>query len=312
LALHFMSVPRAQRSAVRAHYTLEKVRSKRLRSHGERQALDQAGERACVVELQGDLTFAAAEACIRRVVAPQVAAEYVIIDLHRVSGIDACAARLLFDLLCRAGSGGVHVLFVNVHQHPRFARFLDEHRSRLPADQAPLTFPDLDRALEWCEDRLLGAGSHAPGSADTVGLREQELCSGLSDADLARLEGIVERRAFRPGTLIVRKGAAAEEIFLLARGQVSVVIDLPNGQLKRLSTVSPGMAFGELAAVHRSPRSADVRADTEVECHVLRTDAFDALGASHPGIKMQILGNLLRNLSQMLARTNRELAALAE
>jgi glutaminase len=312
LDLHLMLVPRSSRSAIRAHYTLEKVRSKRLRSEPEGQALDRVGDRACVVELQGDLTFAATEACVRRVVEANGATAFVVLDLRRVTGIEDCAARLLFDLFAHGDHGGVHVLFVNVYQHPRFGRFLAERSSATARHSKLLTFPDLDPALEWCEERLLGACIHAKGSSDALALSAHEICAGLSGPEVARLEHLLQRRAFRAGTMIVRKGDPADEIYLLSRGEVSVVIDLPNGQLKRLSTLSPGMAFGELAVVNRSPRGADVRADTEVECYVLTTAAFDSLGTSDPRIKMQILENLLRNVSQMLTRANRELATLAE
>jgi CRP-like cAMP-binding protein len=123
---------------------------------------------------------------------------------------------------------------------------------------------------------------------------------------------VLERRVFPAGAAIIRKGDAALSIYLLTRGEVSVVLDLPNGQVKRLSTLSPGMTFGELAVVSRGQRSADVRADTAVECYALATTTFDGLGASHPRITMTLLENLLRNVSQMLTGANRELAALAE
>jgi glutaminase len=312
LDLHLMMVPRFSRSAVRAHYTLEKVRSKRLRNTSERQALDQTGDRACVVELQGDLTFAAAEACVRRVVNSKAATQSVILDFHRVASIDDCAARLLFDLFVHGQSAGVQLLFVNLHQHLQFRRFLEERSSATARHPKPITFPDIDPALEWCEDQLLEALPHAGRSTGAVDLRAHEICWGLSAAELARLEPVLTHRSFRAGTLIVRKGEPADEIYLLSHGEASVVVDLANGQLKRLATVSPGMAFGELAVVNRSPRSADVRADTEVECYALSTQALDALGDAHPRIKIQILENLLRNLAQILARANRELAALAE
>jgi len=310
LNLHLMRVARSSHSAIRAQYTLERVRSKRLRGEADRQVLDGVGDQASVFELQGDLTFAAAEVCVRRVVESAPAA-YVTLDFRRVTAVEECAARLLFDLLRHAGDAGVDLLFIGLHKQPRLLRFLEERSTASSSQPKLLTFPDLDRALEWCEDRLLGPrGSNA--STQSLALRAHDVCRGMAAADFAILERLLERRSFAAGVHIVRKGDPAEEMYLLTRGEVSVVIDLPNGQLKRLSTLSSGMAFGELAVINRGPRNADVRADTEVECYVLGTDAFDALSNTHPRIKMQILENLLRNVSQMLGRANRELAVLAE
>jgi glutaminase len=71
------------------------------------------------------------------------------------------------------------------------------------------------------------------------------------------------------------------------------------------------MPVGELAVVDRSPRSADVHADTVVECAVLPLEAFDRMSATHPGIKIKLLTNLLRAAAQRVFRLNEEAAALA-
>ena len=118
--------------------------------------------------------------------------------------------------------------------------------------------------------------------------------------------------SFERGDAIIRKGDEADRMFFLAKGQVSVTVDLPTGQLKRLATLSPGMAFGEVALVDAAPRSADVRADGAVECYVLSKKAFDELARHQPVLKMTLLENLLRNVSRMLTRANQEVATLAQ
>jgi CRP-like cAMP-binding protein len=70
------------------------------------------------------------------------------------------------------------------------------------------------------------------------------------------------------------------------------------------------MAFGELAIVNRSARTADIRADEPVDCYVLSADTFEQLGRSHPPIKVALLENMLRQAYDTVTRLNRELAAL--
>ena len=94
-------------------------------------------------------------------------------------------------------------------------------------------------------------------------------------------------------------------------GEVSVMVALADGRLKRLSTLSAGMTFGELAIVDRTARSADVRADKPVECYVLSAAALERLGDTHPTIKVVLLQNMLRNAHQMVSRLNQEVATLA-
>jgi len=142
-------------------------------------------------------------------------------------------------------------------------------------------------------------------------LAAHDACVGLTPAEVAALEGLLELREFRQGDFIVRAGDAADALFLLTRGRVSVTIDTSNGRVKRLSTLSAGMAFGDLAVVNRGPRSADVRADTPVACYALSLERFDTMTETHPRLKVVILQNLLRNVGQMLSRANRELATFA-
>ena len=85
---------------------------------------------------------------------------------------------------------------------------------------------------------------------------------------------------------------------------------LASGRRKRLATFSAGMAFGEMAALDRAPRSATILADTEAECDVLALEDFTALGNAHPQIKIRMLENLALGLSRKLRKANRELTVL--
>ena len=68
------------------------------------------------------------------------------------------------------------------------------------------------------------------------------------------------------------------------------------------------MVFGEMALFDRSPRSATIIADSEVECRILSLEALDQLGSEHPGIKIKLLENLGRGLSRKLRKANVELS----
>jgi len=307
--LHALRVPRAVRAAVRIELTLADVASKRLRSAAERAQLDAAGTRARIYEFRGDVGFAALEAMVRGVVeaAPELAV--AVIDCRRVSQFEECAAPVLVELVVTLGRAETPVVLVGAEQHPRFLRGVEEGVSASDQWGRLVRFADLDPALEWCENRVLGGGRAAAGT--TVALAEHAACRGLSPEAVATLEGVLERRSYAAGDVIVHRGEVADQLFLLTNGQVSVTMDLPEGRIKRLSTLSPGMVFGELAFLDRATRTADVRADTAVECRLLSADAFAALGTSHPAIKITILENLLRNAARVVARLNHEVASLA-
>jgi glutaminase len=111
--------------------------------------------------------------------------------------------------------------------------------------------------------------------------------------------------------MVVRRGEIARELFLVTRGQLSVVLDLPSGGSRRLATLSAGMTFGELAFMEGERRTADVRADTATECHVLTATEYADLGRTDPGLRAALLEGLLRTVARTARRMTDELAQLA-
>lgn len=311
LNLHFLHPPRSSVSVIRSRYSLSTIRSKRRRTTSEGQLLDTQGHHVKVYELQGDLKFSAAEVIVREIIKASDCLLVAIIDLRRVVHIDPAASRILLKLVRTLSAHGKHLLITHIQGHSKFRRFLEEAKS-FDEDAKVLTFPELDPALEWCETQLIvkyGLQHESPRLAD---LSEHQLCRNLKKADVAYLESLVERERFNSGDLIIRRGEAADKLYFLMHGEVSVLIYLPNGQPKRLSTLSAGMGFGELAIMERRARSADVRADTFVECYTLTKEAFERLEKTHVDLKIGLLQNLLRTTAQIVGRLTQEVLALEE
>ena len=81
---------------------------------------------------------------------------------------------------------------------------------------------------------------------------------------------------------------------------------------QRLSAISLGLAFGELALLDGDTRSADVIADEPARCFVLPIQDFQALAKRHPEIAGKLIFNIARELSGRLRRADAEIRALAE
>ena len=312
LELHVLRVARSSRSAIRARYNLSQVRSKRQRPETQHDSLRTNGHLVHIYELQGDLMLPAVETVVRAVVDqdPDVA----MLDLRRVTGIADPAMRILFDLLVRMHEQGKKLVLVVTADtgHARLIRYLEEQGAeRGDGLNRILKFQDRDAALEWCENHLLGRADPPVHAWGKVSLAEHEFCNGIGADALEHLENLMYRRTYQPGEYILRRGDPGDEIYLLMGGEVSVVVPRPDGTLKRLSTLTAGMTFGELSVIDRSPRSADVRADHSTECCILPADAFQALGESHPQAKIVLLGNILRGAYRMVNRLNQEISASA-
>ena len=309
--LHFLRAARPAHSVIRAQHTLADISSRRRRSEAERQVLDSVGERVRIYDLQGDLPFASVESIVRTLVDASPRLNWAVVDLTRVDRIDECAAILFQQLIVEFGTHQKQLVLVNAQSHPKFVRAIEEALTAADEWGRLVTFSDLDAALEWCEKQLIAQTNPRLLAERPMTLAEHEACDGLAPEALAVLEGALERRSFKAGTLVLRKGDPADALYLLMRGQVSVVMSLPSGGIKRLATFPAGMAFGELAISNRGERTADVRADSAAECYVLPVAALDRLGETHPAIKMKLLENLLRHVSRTVSRLNQEVGALS-
>ena len=75
----------------------------------------------------------------------------------------------------------------------------------------------------------------------------------------------LRERALKRGQVLFREGDSGEEMFLVRRG--SIVISKPvTGRVEQvLARIGPGDFFGEMSLFDRSPRSATVQADSDVD-----------------------------------------------
>lgn len=308
LGLHFLQPPQAAGFAVRARYTAAQVRSKRRRSAAESALLDAQGDSIVVHELQGDLRFATLEPVIRELAAAPPTLRHAVLDFKRVTHVDAAAMRLLARLVEMCAQREQVLVLCRVRRGPMLDGLGAEVHPR--AIGAMQFQPQLDAALEWCERRLLARAGQARHARPLESLASHQLCAGLAPAEVEEFGRWLERRGVAPGDWVVRRGDAADALYLLLAGEVSVVVELPGGGTRRLTTLGPGMTFGETALTDGGVRTADIRADTPVECARLDRAAFAQLEREHPALVLRLMHNLLRNAVDTAARLTREVAAL--
>jgi CRP-like cAMP-binding protein len=119
------------------------------------------------------------------------------------------------------------------------------------------------------------------------------------------------KQRYRQGENIIQQGEPASQLYLLAQGQVSIKITLPDGKIKRLATLSPGLVFGEMAWIERSERSAAVSVDVDALCYKLDITDFDAMMVDHAALNVKLLENMCRLFSRNLRKANMEIGVLS-
>ena len=143
------------------------------------------------------------------------------------------------------------------------------------------------------QERLLDDRLDQPAPRE-LPLASPSFFRGFDEHELRDIAPMLERHQYRPRQMIVQKGDPAEELYLLVHGEVSVLVDAPDGTMRRIATMGIGTCFGEPAMlVDGGPRTAWVRADAPTVCWTMHRDVFQALGASQPTVKIRLLENLI-------------------
>ncbi|MBP1158449.1 glutaminase [Rhodococcus sp. PvR044] len=286
LELHFLHVTRAARSAVRSSYSVAEAPSRQRRGPAERDSLEKFGQRARIYELHGDLLFAGTETAVREITAQSDELEAVAVDVRRVDDVSGVAGRMLSDLYDDLGVRGCQLALVDP------AGRLGHTTSGLVPTAGARVFVDLDAALEWCEDTLLDrhcAGARLP---ESITVAEHPLLSALSAEQFDRFAGELEIRTVAQGEVIVHRGDPAAGLFLILAGRVSNTLQGADGVPHRITTLAPGMTFGEMPLLIGERFLGDVHADTDVRLAVLPPDRFAHLSAEAPGLKVALLEEL--------------------
>jgi len=106
--------------------------------------------------------------------------------------------------------------------------------------------------------------------------------------------------AFKAGDPVINEGDAGETAFYIVEGSVEVSIG-QGAKERTVGTLKAGEIFGEMSLIVPGPRSATVRAATDVECLETSYDEFIAAIRSNPDHAVEFMKTLVLRLRQMNA-----------
>lgn len=170
-------------------------------------------------------------------------------------------------------------------------------------------FPDLDHGLEWCEDRLLGMAHVTRPDLPTT-LRAQLADVGCDRDQTALLEHYLRRINVGEGEYLIQQGDAADDLYFIEMGKVSVYLELEDGQRLRLSRLGPGTVVGELGLYLSTTRTASVIADWSATVYRLTREALAGMTTKDPALAASFHELVVRLVSERLVAANRSVEAL--
>ena len=299
---------RMSRSVIRRSYRGDVIHSRRSRQEAQQAKLERSGGAILIAELQGALFFGSAErlsADITTMMTPET--RYIILDFGRVTEIDSTGAQILSELRRDCIAQKRSLLISRAAAALSAARLGDFGIRDTEKDN--IMFRDIDRAIEWAEERILEDDAGVELSSE-LALERLGALRHFDTKDIDALRHHLQRKAYDAGEVLFRQGDPGNALFFVIHGSASALLRQNDGHEIRLATFAPGTVFGELAILDKGPRSATIAADKKLTCFMLSDAQFDALSSERPTAAIKLLQNLGHELSGRLRRANQTISQL--
>lgn len=302
----------ARIGVVRRHVTRAHFASNVDRSLEAAQYLREVGDAIYLYWLSGYIFFGSSESVFERIRddiegLPAGKVAFVILDFGMVSGADSSAFVSLAKLRTFCDKQGVTIVYASLSFANRTAL---ERAGFFGAKKHQHSFADLNAALAWCEDQLLGnAGLDSDtGLADFEPWLQRQLGSSVEPADLF---AYLERKDITNSQILYREGEPADTIDLVAAGQLAVEIALADGGSLLMRRIKTQTVIGEMGFFRRSARSATVSSDGPAVLYTLTLINFEKMRRERPDLANAFDDFILRVLADRIEFANRQVASLS-
>jgi SulP family sulfate permease len=291
---------------IRNSFTLLNRRSNVERPAQQAEILRAQGHALRGFVLQGFLFFGTTSRLLDEARAVLGQTRFVLLDFRLVHGVDGSSTVVLKKLRTLCAEAKITLVFSGMSTSVESVLQL----GGVEADNSTLrTFPDIDHALEWCEDQVIAAA--LPSSELTAAL-----AGVLSAEEVTYLIAHFERVEVASEAPLIKQGDSSDSMFIIEHGRVSVYLRLGDaavagGRRLRLRTFTVGTVVGEMGLYTGAPRAADVVADVPTRALKLSGAQVAALEKRMPDLANKLHRFVVRSLAQRLAGANAQLNALS-
>ena len=260
-----------------------------VRTENQTKYLRVKGDQIYIIKIQNVIFFGTAHSLAtkkRNYIETSTAkpVRIIILDFNMVSGFDSSTVFSFIKLKQIANASCITLVFTSLRRS--FKHALIQAGIRDTKDGLVKFMPDLDRSLEWCEEKLLRKLSE---KERTVAMPVKQVERILGDPVSAEKFISFCRRYRHPeGYVLFREGDASDGMYILGSGQVSVRKLFSDGSTKRLRTYKDGTIVGEMGLYSDEPRSAYVIADKDSYFYFLSKKAFYRMEREAPDIALKL------------------------
>jgi sulfate permease, SulP family len=282
-------------------------RSSLDRSREDQAVLSAHGGKIQGLNLQSYLFFGSANRLYQHVKAllerhPEC--RFLVFDFKLVTGIDSSAAYSFDQIKRTAQDRGIKLVLVHL---PAAAEKALRSSEFISADVSIV--PELDHALEWCENEIIVL--HQGRDQEEASLRDWFTQILGTEEDAAELIHRCERLEVATGEIIVSAGAPADSMHFILDGRVGIMIPAgEGGGTTRVRSLGRCTTIGEMGLVSHAPRSATIQAEVASILYVLSAQQFEALKFENPMLGQKLLTYFVSVMAERLTFANRMIAVL--
>ncbi len=124
------------------------------------------------------------------------------------------------------------------------------------------------------------------------------LFESCTKRELEDVATVTVETTLRPGSILTHQGQVGGLVFLIIDGEAEV-----SSRGARIGTLGPGDVAGELSLIDGQPRSAEVRALTDVRVLQVSSEDFQSLMGKAP----HFVQNLMRAVAARIREANEHL-----
>lgn len=215
---------------------------------------------------------------------------FIIIDFTDVDGFDSSAVNSFVRMVQRCIAADCQPVFAATP-----AELDEQFRRAAPQEAQAVRFlPDLDRALEHCEDALLAREQTRLDALNNEGAQGGLFDQAVDDTlrqleEEERFEALVERlgpllthRTLKAGDALVHQGEILDGAYLLVSGQAEELRHGAEGEPKRLRSLVPGSVAGRIATPQELAAPGNIVARTDCRFAFLSMQTLQELETTDP------------------------------
>lgn len=296
----------ARVESIKYSFDGSEYRSSLDRSRDDQEVLLAHGGKIQGLNLQSYLFFGSANRLyqhVKQLLQERPECRYLLFDFKLVTGVDSSAAYSFAQIKRIAADLGVELILVHLSAAAekvlRSSDFIGEGVSIIP---------ELDHALEWCENELIA--QHQGLAQEAANLRDWFAGILDSEEDADALIRRCQRIEVAAGEVIVQAGDPADSMHFILDGRVGIMIPAEDDRTTRVRSLGRYTTIGEMGLVSQAPRSATIQAEVDSVLYVLNTHQFEAIKDEDPALSHKLLTYFVSVMAERLTFANRTIAVL--